>query len=81
MRNTNNVSQTFSVVLCCIMMYFAGVATGKIGSKQTLKKRRKRREKKVEKAGLDLAAVVPSQPDRPDGSYSDRLAGSKESAW
>ena len=43
-------------------------------------KKRKRREEKVEKAGLDPAAAAPSQPDRLDGSRSDHSAGSKESA-
>ena len=43
-------------------------------------KKRKRREKKVEKAGIDPAAAAPSQPDRLDGSCSDHSAGSKESA-
>ena len=44
-------------------------------------KTRKRREKKVEKASLDsAAAAAPSQPDRLDGSRSDHLVGSKESA-
>ena len=43
-------------------------------------KKKKRREKKVEKAGIDLAAAAPSQPDRLDGSRSDHSAGSKELA-
>ena len=43
-------------------------------------KNRKRREKKVEKAGFDPAAAAPCQPDRLDGSRSDHSAGSKESA-
>ena len=34
-------------------------------------KKRKRREKKVEKAGIDPAVAAPSQPDRLDGSRSD----------
>ena len=43
-------------------------------------KKRKRREKKVEKAGTLPEAAAPSQPARLDGSRSDHLAGSKESA-
>ena len=40
-------------------------------------KKRNRREKKVEKAGLDPAAAAPSQPDRLDGSRSDHSAVQK----
>ena len=41
-----------------------------------------RREREVEKAGIDPAAAAPSQPDRYrlDGSRSDHSDGSKESA-